>query len=187
MFLADKDILAEIKSGKLKIEPFLKQQIQPVGYDLRLHRNFRTFTTKDTTHIDVKKRFDVTTLVKVKRGGSFVIHPGEFVLASTFEKVVMPDNLVGLLEGRSSLGRIGLIIHATAALVSPGTAAHLTFEMSNISSLPIKLYPGMRVAQIVFAKTTSQVDLPYGESELKSKYQNQQPPTPSKIWKDFEK
>ncbi len=186
MFLADKDIVAYVKAKKLGIEPFVASQVQSAGYDLRLHTNFRVFRNDEATSIDVKKPFEVTELVKVKPGGAFVIHPREFVLAATLERIEMPDNLVGILEGRSSLGRLGLIVHATAALVGPGTAGHLTFEMSNISNLPIKLYAGMRVAQLIFAQMTSPVTLPYGHEKLKSKYQNQEPPTASKIWKDFE-
>ena len=185
MFLSQKDITSAVQKGKLKIKPFVKDQVQPAAYDLRLHTNFRLFRTDGTTHIDVKKPFEVTELISVKRGGAMVIHPGEFVLASTLEQVFLPNDLVGILEGRSSLGRLGLIVHATAAFVSPGFSGYLPFEMSNISPLSIKLYAGMRVAQLAFAKTSSPVNLTYGKKGLKSKYQDQKPPTASKIWKDF--
>lgn len=186
MILSSKDIAVQVKAKQIGIKPFVRAQLQSAAYDLRLHRHFRLFRTDGTTHIDVKKPFEVTEKVSVKRGGGFVIHPGEFILASTYEQVSLPNTLVGILEGRSSLGRLGLIVHATAAFVGPGFSGFLTFEMSNISPLPIKLYAGMRVAQLAFVKLTSPADLTYGKKGLKSKYQDQKPPTPSRIWKDFE-
>lgn len=187
MFLADKDILKRIKAGEIEIKPFVRKQLQPASYDLRLHTNFRIFKSTSVSHIDVKETFDVTELVKVKEGDAFIIHPSEFVLAATFEKIKMPKDLLGILEGRSSLGRLGLIVHATASHIPPGFSGHLTFEISNISNLPIKLYAGMRVAQLSFAQLSSSVTKPYGKKGLKSKYQDQEPPTASKIWKDFRK
>lgn len=187
MFLSDKDILQRIKAGEISIKPFVRDQLQPASYDLRLHTNFRIFESTSVTHIDVKKPFDVTKLIKVKRGGDFIIHPGEFVLASTYEKIKLPNDLLATLEGRSSLGRLGLIVHATASHVPPGFSGHLTFEISNISNLPIKLYAGMRVAQLSFSQVSSAVKTPYGKKKLRSKYQDQQPPTASKIWEDFKK
>ncbi|MBI2009982.1 MAG: dCTP deaminase [Candidatus Chisholmbacteria bacterium] len=184
MFLAQKEILGRVKNGSIRLKPFSKDQLGSAAYDLRLHQNFRVFVGAET-HIDVKEPFDVTKLKRVKLGGAFVIHPGEFVLASTLEEVSLPGDLMGVLEGRSSLGRIGLIVHATAAFIGPGFAGHLTFEMSNISSLPIQLYAGMRVAQLAFATLSSTVPLSRGTA--KSRYQDQAPPTPSKIWQDFEK
>ena len=185
MVLADKDIRKYIDQKKLVIEPFEPENVRPAAIDLTLHENFRVFRNNSHTHIDVKKEFDVTELVKAKEDGSIIIHPREFVLGSTQEVVTLPPDLIGLLEGRSSLGRIGLIIHATASFVQPGFSGYLTFEMSNISNLPIKLYVGMRVAQIAFLQMSSPVELDY--SKLDSKYQQQEPPTPSKIWKDFVK
>lgn len=185
MFLARKEILDRLKQGSIKLKPFVKAQLGSATYDLRLHQNFRLFVGAEITHIDVKQPFDVTKLTKVKPGGPFVIHPGEFVLASTLEEVGLPSDLMGVLEGRSSLGRIGLIVHATAAFIGPGFTGYLTFEMSNISALPIKLYAGMRVAQLAFATLSSKVTGVRAGS--KSRYHDQAPPTPSKIWKDFEK
>jgi len=185
MVLADKDIRKYIEQKKIMIDPFEPENVRPAAIDLTLHQNFRVFRNNSHTHIDVKKEFDVTELVKAKEDGSIIIHPREFVLGSTREVVTLPPDLIGLLEGRSSLGRIGLIIHATASFVQPGFSGYLTFEMSNISNLPIKLYVGMRVAQIAFLTMSSPVDLDY--SQMNSKYQQQEPPTPSKIWKDFEK
>ncbi len=187
MFLSSSDIKKYISKKQIKIKPFKNIQVQSAAYDLRLHTNFRVFRNDSVTHIDVKRQFDVTEMVKVKPGGAFVIHPGQFLLASTYEHVTLPSDIVGILEGRSSLGRLGLIVHATAAFVDPGFSGFLTFEMSNISNLPIKLYAGMRVAQLGFVKTTNPVEVPYGKRKLKSKYQGQEPPTPSRIWKDFVK
>lgn len=183
MFLSNKDITKSIKNKEIKISPFKNNQIGSVAYDLRLHHNFLVFQNHSTAAIDVKKPFDVTQKVKIRKNGWFVVHPGEFILASTYEKIELPNNLIGILEGRSSLGRLGLIVHATAGMVKPGFKGHLTLEMSNISKLPIKLYPGMRIAQIAFAQMKSSANIK--ESEHTKRYLNQDPPTPSKIWKDF--
>ena len=186
MFLSDQDIAKRVETKKIIIEPFDKKFIQPAAYDLRLHTNFRIFKNSNISHIDVKKPFDVTEFVQIKNDGNFVIHPREFILASTLESISLPNNIVGVLEGRSSLGRIGLIVHATAAFVGPGFSGHLTLEMSNISNLPIKLYPGMRIAQLGFITMTSEAKSVYGNKKLASKYQGQKAPTASMIWKDFE-
>ncbi|HAU98624.1 MAG: Deoxycytidine triphosphate deaminase [Microgenomates group bacterium GW2011_GWF2_45_18] len=184
MVLSDKDIRAYIDQKKLQLSPFDPTHVRTAAIDLTLHQNFRVFRNSAHTHIDVKKEFDVTDLVHAKEDGSFIIHPREFVLGSTREIITLPNDLIGLLEGRSSLGRIGIIVHATASFVQPGFSGYLTFEMSNISNLPIKLYAGMCVAQIAFLQMSSPVELDY--SKRNSKYQDQEPPTPSKIWKDFE-
>ena len=180
MVLSDQDIQRAIQNNEIKLDPFEPSQVRPAAVDLTLHENFRVFRNSSHTHIDVKEEFDVTELVKAKEDGSFVIHPREFVLGSTREIVTLPNTLVGLLEGRSSLGRIGLIIHATASFITPGFSGYLTLEMSNISNLPIKLYTGMRVAQLAFLQLSSPVQLEHG-----NRYQNQEPPTASRIWKDF--
>ncbi|HZZ98468.1 MAG TPA: dCTP deaminase [Candidatus Saccharimonadia bacterium] len=184
MVLSDRDIRDYIKKKKIVIKPLDPKHIRPAAIDLTLHRNFRVFRNNANTHIDVKEKFDVTELVKAKADGSMIIHPREFVLGSTREVITLPNDLIGMLEGRSSLGRIGLIVHATASFVQPGFSGYLTFEMSNISNLPIKLYTGMSVAQIAFLQMSSPVEIDY--SKLKSKYMDQEPPTPSRIWKDFE-
>lgn len=184
MVLSDREIREYIKKKKIAIKPLIQANIRPAAIDLTLHQNFRVFRNNEHTHIDVKQKFDVTELVKAKSDGSLVIHPREFVLGSTKEIITLPPDLIGLLEGRSSLGRIGLIVHATASFVQPGFSGYLTFEMSNISNLPIKLYAGMRVAQIAFLQMSSPVVMDY--SKTSNKYQDQEPPTPSKIWKDFE-
>lgn len=187
MFLSDIDIRKQIKAKKIKISPFEPKQLSGVTYDLRLHKHFRLYNkTKDVTHIDVREKFEVTQLTDEGFGGSIVIHPGEFLLGATNEKIELPNNILGLLEGRSSLARIGLVVHATASLVQPGFKGFLTLEMSNMSNLPIKLYVGMRIAKIAFAQTTTPVKDQYGSVKLKSKYSGQKPPTSSRIWKDFD-
>jgi|SRR3989344_625750 len=186
MVLSDRDIRAYLNQRKLVIDPLKDEHIRPAAIDLTLHENFRVFRNNSHTHIDVKVPFDVTELVKASaKDGSIIIHPREFILGSTREVITLPNDLIGLLEGRSSLGRIGLIIHATASFVQPGFSGYLTFEMSNISNIPIKIYAGMRVAQIAFLQMSSPVDVNYAKSS--NKYQDQDPPTPSKIWMDFEK
>lgn len=184
MVLSDKDIRRYIHEKKIVIDPLDEKRIRPAAIDLTLHTNFRVFRNNSHTHIDVKKEFDVTELVKAKESdGSIIIHPREFILGSTREVITLPSDLIGLLEGRSSLGRIGLIVHATASFVQPGFSGYLTFEMSNISTLPIKLYAGMSVAQIAFLQMSSPVEVDYAKRT--NKYQDQEPPTPSKIWMDF--
>lgn len=181
MVLSDQDIRTAIEHDRITLNPFNPEHVRPAAVDLTLHENFRVFHNSSHTHIDVKEEFEVTELVKAKSDdGSFVIHPREFVLGSTREIVTLPNDLVGLLEGRSSLGRLGLIIHATASFVTPGFSGYLTLEMSNISNLPIKLYAGMRVAQLAFLQLSSPVASQHG-----NRYQHQEPPTASRIWKDF--
>lgn len=184
MVLSDKDIRAYLAQGKIKVKPLKKAHIRPAAIDLTLHENFRVFRNNAHTHIDVKKEFDVTELVRAQKDGSIIIHPREFILGSTKEIITLPPDLIGLLEGRSSLGRIGIIVHATASFVQPGFSGYLTFEMSNISNIPIKIYAGMRVAQLAFLKMSSPVELDY--SKHNNKYQDQEPPTASRIWKDFD-
>ncbi len=183
MVLSDTDIRKYLKKKRIIVTPMQDDQVRPAAIDLTLHENFRVFRNNSHTHIDVKKEFDVTELVKAKEDGSIIIHPREFILGSTKEIITLPPDLIGLLEGRSSLGRIGLIVHATASFVQPGFSGYLTFEMSNISNLPIKLYAGMRVAQIAFLTMSTPVEVDY--SKLTNKYQDQEPPTASRIWKDF--
>jgi dCTP deaminase len=185
MILADRDILKRIKEKSLVIKPFSKKRLQPSTYDLLLSGEIRIFNSHDISVVDVKKSEEISRRVKLRKNGSFIIHPGEFILGSTVEFFEIPLDMAAKLEGRSSLGRLGLIIHATAGYVDPGFKGYLTFEMSNISRLPIKLYPRMRVAQICFFQMTSQVLRPYGSREIGSKYQFQKGPTASRAWKDF--
>lgn len=185
MMYSDNDIRTAIKEGRIQVKPFEESHVSGATLDLTLHDTFRVFRNSSHTHIDVKLPFDITEEVKVDPNeGSFVIHPGEFVLGSTAEIITLDPSLSGILEGRSSLGRIGLIVHATASLVKPGFSGYLTLEMSNISNLPIKLYAGMRIAQLAIIELKTPATVPYSG---KSKYQNQSAPTPSRIWEDFQK
>ncbi len=183
MMYSDTDILQAIKSGELVIEPLQRRHISGATVDLTLHPRFRVFHTTHLTHIDVKKEFDVTEPVEVAADGSFILHPGEFVLGSVAEKITLSAKLAAIIEGRSSLGRIGLIVHATASLVEPNWSGPLTLEMSNISSLPIKLYAGMRIAKLAVIELKSPASDRYN---AQAKYQNQEAPTPSRIWQDFQ-
>ncbi len=183
MMYSDNDLRQAITDGKIAIQPYVEKNVSGATIDLTLHDTFRVFRNTTHTHIDVKVPFDITEEVKaLEKDGSFVIHPGEFVLGSTAEIITLSPEVGGILEGRSSLGRIGLIVHATASLVKPGFSGYLTLEMTNISNLPIKLYTGMRIAQLAVVELKTPATVPYGE---KSKYQNQSAPTPSRIWEDF--
>jgi len=186
MILSDKDILQRIKKGDLKIVPFEESFVQPSTVDLHLSSELRIFDNWEIGVIDVKQKCDPSRVVKISCEG-FIIHPGEFLLGSTVEKITLPDDIAGKLEGRSSLGRLGLVIHATAGYVDPGFSGWLTFELSNLSRLPIKIYPQMKIAQICFFQMSSPVLHPYGSKKLGSKYQGQKGPTSSRVWLDFKK
>jgi dCTP deaminase len=184
MFLADVDIIKAIAEKRVVIDPYEPEYVGGNTIDLTLHTNFRVFHNTAVTHIDVKQPFDVTELVQVNpEDQSFIIHPGEFVLGSTREQIGLPNDLCGILEGRSSLGRLGLIVHATASMVKPGWYGYLTLEMTNISKLPIKLYAGMRIAQLALVQLTHSVSHLYSKTD---KYHTQTAPTASRIWEDFQ-
>lgn len=184
MILSDRDLLKEIKSGKLIIEPFDKDLIQPSSIDLRLGNEFRIFNHSKHSIIDVKKHFSkYTELVKIKNGGKFICHPNEFVLGTTLEKVKIPTHLVARLEGKSSLGRLGIIVHCTAGYVDPGFEGNLTLEINNVGKIPVALYSGMRIAQMSLIRLSSKVEKPYGSRN--NKYQGQKGPMESKIYKEF--
>ncbi len=186
MVLSDRSIREEMASGRLRIEPLSDDALQPSSVDLRLDRLFRVFKKGERKQIDVREPCDdCTELVTVDEGKPFVIRPGEFVLANTLETITLPDDLVARLDGRSSLGRLGLLVHATAGYVDPGWSGKLTLELSNVSPMPIAVYPGMKVCQISFLRLSTPVDRPYGSPGLGSKYQGQQEPTPSRIHQDF--
>ncbi len=185
MVLSDGDILKEIKKGELKIKPFKKDSIQPSSYDLHISSKFLIFKNSKIPYIDVKEDMDNTELVDVKGKGFFFLHPGEFVLSSTLEYISNPDYLVARIEGKSSLGRIGLIIHATAGFVDPGFRGTLTLEMTNLINTPIKIYVGMKIAQLAFFTMTSPSKKSYGE--YNNKYNNQKDPTKSHYFKNFSK
>ncbi len=160
--------------------------IQPSSIDVRLDRFFRVFDNTRYTHIDPSKQQDeLTSLVETPDDDPFVLHPGEFVLGSTFESVRLPDDLAGRLEGKSSLGRLGLLTHSTAGFIDPGFAGHITLELSNVANLPITLWPGMKIGQLCLFRLSSPADFPYGSKEAGSRYQGQRGPTPSRAYLNF--
>ncbi len=175
-----------MSAGEIVIDPFDDACVQPSSVDLHIDRYFRLFRNHSLEVIDVKEeQSDLTELVEIEEGHVLVLHPGEFVLGSTLEMVTLPANIVGRLEGKSSLGRLGLLIHSTAGFVDPGFNGHITLELSNVANLPIKLYPGMKIGQISFLYMTTAADKPYGSSGLGSKYQSQRGPTPSRYFENF--
>ncbi|MFC6146730.1 dCTP deaminase [Corynebacterium nasicanis] len=186
MLLSDRDIRSAIDSGALGIEPYEADNVQPSSIDVRLDRFFRVFNNSKYTHIDPKlQQDDLTSLVEVAEGDAFVLHPGEFVLASTLEKFTLPDNLAGRLEGKSSLGRLGLLTHSTAGFIDPGFSGYVTLELSNVANLPMTLWPGMKVGQMAIFRMSSPAEVPYGTGSLGSKYQGQRGPTPSRAYLNF--
>ncbi|MFH1601580.1 MAG: dCTP deaminase [Candidatus Shapirobacteria bacterium] len=187
MILSDQDLLLAIEEKKLVIDPFDPQRVQPSSYDLHLDEKVLVFENHLLAVMDVREKAEATRLVEIDEKKGFILHPGEFILGNTQEKFVIPNDLAAKLEGRSSLGRIGLIIHATAGYVDPGFSGQLTFEISNISRLPIRIFPKMRIAQICFIQMTSPAKVPYGSPKLGSKYKGQMGPTESRIYKDFAK
>ena len=187
LILSDRDIRAALASGRVGIEPFDDAAVQPSSVDLRVDRFFRTFHNHRHPFIDVKKQMeDLTEVVEVKEEEAFILHPGEFVLGSTKEYVRLPEDLVARLEGKSSLGRLGLLINSTAGYVDPGFEGHLTLELSNVANLPITIYPDMKIGQISFFRLTSPAENPYGSGRVGSKYQGQRGPTPSRYHENFE-
>jgi dCTP deaminase len=186
VILSDRDIKEAIQAGRIGIDPFEDSDIQPSSVDLHVDRFFRTFHNARHPYIDVKKPMeDLTELVEVSPDEAFILHPGEFVLGSTSEYVRLPHDLVARLEGKSSLGRLGLLIHSTAGYVDPGFEGHLTLELSNVANLPITIYPGMKIGQISFFRLTSEAENPYGSKPVGSKYQGQRGPTPSRYYENF--
>lgn len=186
VLLSDRDIRSAIDSGELGIDPFDSELIQPSSVDVRLDKYFRVFNNSRYTHIDPKAEMpELTTLVEVEEDQSFILHPGEFVLGATLEKFTLPADLAGRLEGKSSLGRLGLLTHSTAGFIDPGFSGHITLELSNTANLPIALWPGMKVGQLAIFKMTSPAESPYGTGALGSKYQGQRGPTPSKSYLNF--
>lgn len=186
MILSDRSIREAIDSGRIVIDPLDESMIQPSSVDVTVDRYFRVFRNHTTGIIDVKTNLeDLTELVEIPDGDVFILHPGEFVLGATAERVAIGDDLVGRLEGKSSLGRLGLLIHSTAGFVDAGWDGYLTLELSNVATLPITLYPGMKIGQISFLSMTTPADRPYGSASLGSKYQGQRGPTPSRYWENF--
>jgi len=186
VLLSDQHLSKELESGRLGIEPYDPEMLQPSSIDVRLDRFFRVFDNSRYTHIDPQQQQDeLTTLVEPVDDEPFVLHPGEFVLGSTFEKVSLPDDLAGRLEGKSSLGRLGLLTHSTAGFIDPGFSGHITLELSNVANLPITLWPGMKIGQLCLFQLTSAAENPYGSAKAGSRYQGQRGPTPSRAYLNF--
>jgi len=186
--LSDRTIRSEIESGRIVIDPFEPGLVQPSSIDVRVDRKFRVFHNARHPYIDVRKPMeDLTELVEIVGDEPFILHPGEFVLGQTLERVTLPDDLVARLEGKSSLGRLGLLIHSTAGFVDSGFSGNLTLELSNVANLPITIYHGMPIGQISFMRMDGPVEHAYGSGETDSKYQGQDEPTPSRFYKNFEK
>ena len=186
MILSDRSIREEISKGRIEIDPYDDGCVQPSSVDLHVDRRFRTFHNARYPYIDVRRDMpDLTELVEVEDKVPFILHPGEFVLGSTLERVRLPDDLVARLEGKSSLGRLGLLIHSTAGYVDPGWDGYLTLELSNVANLPITIYPGMKIGQISFFRLTSAAEVPYGSAARGSKYQGQRGPTASRFFEEF--
>ena len=184
--LSDRDIRAALDAGAVTIRPYDAHDLQPSSVDLHLDRRFRVFRNNRYAFIDVRApQPDLTELLTIEDDEPFILHPGEFVLGQTHEWVELPNDLVARLEGKSSLGRLGLLIHSTAGYVDPGWKGNLTLELSNVANLPIALYSGMRIGQISFFRMSSPVERPYGSPELGSKYQGQSEPTASAFHRDF--
>ncbi|MCU1389973.1 MAG: deoxycytidine triphosphate deaminase [Ilumatobacteraceae bacterium] len=188
MILTDRTLREEIAAGRIIIEPLDETCIQPSSIDVKVGNLFRVFRNHTAGLIDVKQDLeDLTELVTIGEDGVFMLHPGEFVLGTTLERVGVPNNLVARIEGKSSLGRLGLLIHSTAGFIDAGFDGHITLELSNVASLPITIYPGMKIGQISFVQMTTPADNPYGSGARGSKYQGQRGPTPSRYFENFAK
>jgi dCTP deaminase len=186
VLLSDRDIKAELGTGRIALEPFQAEMIQPSSIDVRLDRYFRLFDNHKYPFIDpAEDQPELTRLVEVDSDQAFILHPGEFVLGSTYEQVTLPDDVAARLEGKSSLGRLGLLTHSTAGFIDPGFSGHVTLELSNVATLPIKLWPGMKIGQMCFFRLSSPAEHPYGSSEYSSRYQGQRGPTASRSFQNF--
>ncbi|CAB4790001.1 unannotated protein [freshwater metagenome] len=186
MLLSDRDIAKEIQAGRVKVEPFEQAMIQPSSVDVRLDRFFRVFENHKYSVIDPSiEQGELTREVAVAPDEFFILHPGEFVLASTYEVISLPDDIAGRLEGKSSLGRLGLLTHSTAGFIDPGFSGHITLELSNVANLPVKLFPGMKIGQLCLIKLSSPAEHPYGSALYGSRYQGQRGPTQSRSWMNF--
>ena len=186
MLLSDRDLLTEIDNKRVAVEPFDMEMIQPSSIDVRLDRMFRVFENHKYPHIDPSiEQEDLTRLIEPDGDDPIILHPGEFVLGSSFEYVTLPDDIAARLEGKSSLGRLGLLTHSTAGFVDPGFQGHVTLELSNVASLPIKLWPGMKIGQLCFFQLSSASENPYGTSAYGSRYQGQRGPTASRSHLNF--
>lgn len=188
MLLSDRDIRTEIESGRVVVEPFDEAMIQPSSVDVRLDKFFRVFENHKYSVIDPSiEQPELTREVIAEGDDAFILHPGEFVLASTYEVITLPDDIAGRLEGKSSLGRLGLLTHSTAGFIDPGFSGHITLELSNVANLPVKLFPGMKIGQLCLIKLSSPAEHPYGSAIYSSRYQGQRGPTPSRSFMNFHK
>jgi dCTP deaminase len=190
MILSDADILRRLEEGDLAVEPLddPELQIQPASVDLRLGREFLEFQRTNIPCIHPNSEQEVSEYVSetlVEEGGEFILHPGDFVLGTTMERVEIPADLIAHVEGRSSLGRLAVVVHATAGLCDPGYCGQITLELSNLGTAPVALEPGMRVSQLTFTELKNPAERPYGE-ERGSKYQDQSGPQASRIQSDHE-
>ncbi|MBI2144994.1 dCTP deaminase [Candidatus Woesearchaeota archaeon] len=186
MLLSDKSIREAIAKGKIAVKPFFEDCIQPSSIDVHLDNKFLLFNRAKHGVIDVKqKQEDLMTPVEIKDDEPFILHPGEFVLGSTLESIKLANDVAGRIEGKSSLGRLGLLIHSTAGYIDPGWEGNLTLELSNVSPLPITLYFKMKIGQISFTTMSTPVERPYGSKELGSHYQGQKVPIASKFYENF--
>ena len=186
MLLSDHDIKLELDAGRIGLDPYDPALIQPSSIDVRLDRLFRVFDNHKYPHIDpAADQSDLTRQIEVEGDDAFVLHPGEFVLGSTFESVTLSDSLAGRLEGKSSLGRLGLLTHSTAGFVDPSFSGHITLELSNVANLPITLWPGMKIGQLCMFRLSTPAEHPYGSAVYGSRYQDQRGPTPSRSYRNF--
>ena len=188
MLLSDRDIKEQISQKRVGVEPFDPAMVQPSSVDVRLDRFFRVFENHRYSEIDPSvEQPELTRELEVAADEHFILHPREFVLASTYEVITLPDDIAGRLEGKSSLGRLGLLTHSTAGFIDPGFSGHITLELSNVANLPVKLFPGMKIGQLCLIKLSSPAEHPYGSAVYGSRYQGQRGPTPSKSWLNFHK
>jgi dCTP deaminase len=186
VLLSDGDIRKEIEAGRVSLVPFDPSMVQPSSIDVRIDRYFRVFENHRYPHIDpAVEQAELTRLVEPDGDEPFILHPGEFALASTYEVVTLPDDVAARLEGKSSLGRLGLLTHSTAGFIDAGFSGHVTLELSNVATLPIKLWPGMKIGQLCFFRLSSPAEAPYGSGASGSRYQDQRGPTPSKSFQNF--
>ena len=186
MLLSDRDILAEVDAGRVALDPFERGMVQPSSIDVRLDRYFRVFENHKYPHIDpAADQPDLTRMVEPEGEEPFILHPGEFVLGSTYEVVTLPDDVAARLEGKSSLGRLGLLTHSTAGFIDPGFSGHVTLELSNVATLPIKLWPGMKIGQVCYFQLSSPSETPYGQGANLNRYQGQRGPTASRSFQSF--
>ena len=186
MLLSDREIRAELESGRVVLEPYDPAMLQPSSVDVRIDRYFRLFDNHKYAVIDPSiEQPDMTRLVEVDADEAFVLHPGEFVLASSYEVITLPHNIAARLEGKSSLGRLGLLTHSTAGFIDPGFSGHVTLELSNVATLPIKLWPGMKIGQLCFFQLSSAAEHPYGSAKYGSRYLGQRGPTASRSFQNF--